>query len=267
MRDRSRRWLAAFLLTAAVAGGAGAAPLLAAPAPPQQVSGDDVQLPVDGDADPEEVRDEARRILEQDRYQAPTQDRNVLQRVRDWIADRLPDLPSIDGAPREGGQDVLGVVTIIVIVALVGAGVAWVVVNTRRRRRGDDEDEATDADVDVEPLRSPTEWSAEAERCEREGEHRGAVRARFRATTTRLADRGLVADTPGRTAGELRADMAERAPAAVASFALLADLFERTWFGRVPAGPDDAATARRLADQVLEQAPRRRARADDEAEA
>ena len=144
------------------------------------------------------------------------------------------------------------------VVVLGGlAAITYVVARTRGTRRTPDE--PADADVDVTPLRTPDEWDAEAERCERAGDHRGAVRARFRALTTTLARRDLVADTPGRTAGELRIDVAERAPALAPAFGAVADLFERVWFGGGAAGPEQSAAARDLARTALAAAPRRAA--------
>jgi hypothetical protein len=220
--------------------------------PARQLSGDP-QLPVDPDRDPERTRERADEILRGDEYRAPdAQDRSVFDRLREWIADRLPTL---DGVGTGAGGRLFSYVVFGVVVLGGIAAVAYVLARTRGTRRTPDE--PADTDIDVTPLRSPDEWDAEAERCERAGDHRGAVRARFRALTTALARRDLVADTPGRTAGELRVDVADRAPALAPAFGAVADLFERVWFGGDPVGPEQSATARDLARRALAEAPRR----------
>jgi hypothetical protein len=262
MPERQRR-AALGLLVAVLLGLALAGPVVAVvgDAPARQ-SGEDLQLPDDPGRDPEQTRERADEILRGGEYQSPdTRDRSVIDRIREWIGDRLPDL----GSPTAGaGADIFAYVVFGVVV-LGGLGaITYVVARTRGTRRAPDE--PTDADVDVTPLRTPAEWDAEAERCERAGDHRGAVRARFRALTTSLAHRDLVADTPGRTVGELRTDVAERAPTLTPAFGAVADLFERVWFGGGTAGPEQSAAARDLARTALAAAPRRGAagRHDDE---
>jgi len=228
---------------------------------PARQSDEDGQLPVDPAPDPERTRERADEILRGDEYRAPdTRDRSIIDRVRKWISDRLPDL---GGGPTGRGLDTLAYVVFgVVVIGGLGA-IAYDVARTRGTRQASDGD--TDADVDVTPLRTPDEWDAEADRCEREGDHRGAVRARFRALTVTLARRDLVADTPGRTAGELRFDVAERAPTLTPAFGAIADLFERVWFGGQRAGPEQSAAARDLAAAALAAAPRRAAaRTDDD---
>ncbi|HMJ77391.1 MAG TPA: DUF4129 domain-containing protein, partial [Iamia sp.] len=163
----------------------------------------------------------------------------------------------LDGPTTGAGTNILSYLVFGVVVLGGLAGLVYVVVRAQGTRRAPDEE--ADVDVDVTPLRTPDEWEAEAERCERAGDHRGAVRARFRALTTSLARRDLVADTPGRTAGELRTDVAERAPALVPAFGAVADLFERVWFGGETAGPEQSTAARDLAARALAAAPRRAA--------
>ncbi|HEU5151075.1 MAG TPA: DUF4129 domain-containing protein [Iamia sp.] len=229
---------------------------------PARQSEEDLQLPVDPDRDPEETRERAEEILRGDEYQAPDPgDRSVLDRVRDWIADRIP---RIDGPGDGTGSRVFGYVVFGLVLVGGIAAVAYVLARTQGTRRP--AVEPTDAEVDVTPLRTPTEWDAEAERCVRAGDHRGAVRARFRALTTALAERDLVADTPGRTAGELRDDVAERAPTLTPAFGAAADLFERVWFGGDPVGPEESAAAHDLARTALAAAPRRAARPEPDEE-
>jgi hypothetical protein len=224
----------------------------------------DVQLPVDPGRDPDEARERAEEILDGDEYQAPgPEQESALDRLREWIGDRVPDL-NLGGAG-EGGSKIFSWIVVIVVAGGALTAAVLVLARTRGARRAPDE--ATDADVDITPLRTAEEWSTEAERCERAGDHRGAVRARFRALTTALARRDLVADTPGRTVGELRGDVAERAPTLTPHFAPIADLFERVWFGGAAAGPEQSGAARDLAAAALAAAPKRPAGPTDEEDA
>ena len=248
-----RRHIPLALLAALVLGLGLAAPVVAVGGGPARQVSDEPQLPVDPDRDPDRTRERADEILRGDEYRAPdTRDRSVFDRLREWIADRLPRL---DGVGTGAGGRAFSYVVFGVVVLGGLAGVAYVLARTRGTRRTPDE--PADTDIDVTPLRSPDEWDAEAERCERAGDHRGAVRARFRALTTALARRDLVADTPGRTAGELRADVAERAPALTPAFGAVADLFERVWFGGGTVDAEQSTAARELARRALADAPRR----------
>lgn len=264
-RARAGRALGLALAGAVLAGaGVGGGALLgAAPAPAAQAPEDRPQLPGTR-ADPDAAREGADDILARPEYQGPDQSQDtIVDRIRRWIADRF-DQDSGPSAPDPGN----GPAYVIMALVLLGtvAAVAWTVVGARRTHRDRHGDDDVDAEVDVTPLRSARGWAEEAERCERAGDHRGAVRARYRALTATLADRGLVADTPGRTAGEQRDDVAGRAPELVPTFAAVADLFERAWYGAEAAGPADAEAARHLADRALAAAPRRR-RDDPEGEA
>ncbi|MGI8940230.1 MAG: DUF4129 domain-containing protein [Iamia sp.] len=253
-RRRSGRVLAAAAVVALVVvpGGARPAPAQGPGAVAAQQSSDGPQLPTDPDVDPDGIRREADEILAQDRFRAPEEGgRSLLDRIREWVGDRMPRVRGPRGATADGLS--LVVVGVVVVVA-VGLA-AWVVATSRRSRAAPDDD-ADDSEVELTPLRSPSEWTEEAERCEAAGDHRGAVRARFRSLTSALAERGLVGDTPGRTVGEIEADLSARAPGALPAFVPVGELFERTWFGSTQAEPEDSAAARTLAARALDAAPR-----------
>ncbi len=251
--------LVALALILGALGGSTPSPALAAasPAISRQATPDDPQLPVDPTADPDRARERADEILRGDEYDEPdTRDRALLERIRRWIGDRLPRL---DGDGTQTGTELFSYLVLGVLGIGALAAITYVLVGTRRSRRADHE---IDADVDITPLRTTDEWEAEAARCDAAGDHRGAVRARFRSLTTALADRGLVADAPGRTAGEMRDDVAARAPELVAPFGAVADLFESVWYGARRAGPEEARAARDLGRAALAAAPRRVTRPD-----
>lgn len=213
------------------------------------------QVPVNPEVDPDRSRDHAEDILDGDEYQEPSRaDRSVPDRVREWIADRIPDI-DIGGDGRSSSAARLFAYALIGVV-LVGtvAVIVRVLVHTRGTRESDED---TDSDVEVLPLRSSSEWEDEAARCRAAGDHRAEVRAWFRATTSALADRGLLPTTPGRTARELGRDVEERAPAASPLFGELGVLFEAVWYGGATAGADDGDRAADLSRRTLAAAPRR----------
>lgn len=257
---RGRRSLSAVVAAGALAAAVLSLSPVAAAAPgqptpvPRQSAGDGPQLPVDPEADPDRTRARAEEILERSEYQAPgPRDRSLLERVREWIGDRVPEVDR-----PEGDDQVVDLASLVILLAVAATAVAGLVIvlrSARRTRRGSADE--PDVEVEVTPLRSARGWTDEAERCEAAGDHRGAVRARFRALTTTLVDRGIVADAPGRTAGEMRADVAERAPEMAAPFDSVARLFEEVWFGGAASGPEASRAAHDLVRRALDAAPRR----------
>jgi hypothetical protein len=111
--------------------------------------------------------------------------------------------------------------------------------------------------VDTEHRRAASQWASDAARYEADGEWKLAIRARFRELVRTLVDRAQVADLPGRTSGELLADLARTTPAAGDDFQTAALLFELPWYADVPTGEDEntrfrAAATKVLAAEVLE---------------
>jgi hypothetical protein len=104
---------------------------------------------------------------------------------------------------------------------------------------------------EVEERRSVDEWEAAARRHEAAGEWKEGLRCRFRSLVERLVGRGAIPDVPGRTAGELRADVDAALPPVAADFAGAVDLFERAWYGDLPTGPEEAARFQDHAHRVL----------------
>ncbi|HEV7722404.1 MAG TPA: hypothetical protein VGO60_14020, partial [Iamia sp.] len=103
---------------------------------PARQAGDDLQLPVDPDRDPDQTRRRAEEILRGDEYRAPeAQDRSVIDRVREWIGDRVPDL---GGTTTGAGADIVAYVVFGVVVAGGLAGLAYVVVRAQGTRRAPD---------------------------------------------------------------------------------------------------------------------------------
>lgn len=182
------------------------------------------------EVDPGEAREQARRILDGDRYQAqdvPRPFRGVLR----WIGERVED----------AGRPVVDVLSTPLGMALgllgVGVATALVVVSLVRRRNRVAERVA----VERGRARSldPDALEAEADRSEAAGDLAAAVRLRFRAGVVRLERAGVVPARADATTARLvgRVD--------VPAFAPLAQAFDEVAYGGRPATADDVAVARR----------------------
>jgi hypothetical protein len=198
--------------------------------------------------DPEEVRRLADEILARREF-AP-KGRSWLERLLDWIARHLerflganPDAPgAATGGSRLFALAVLVVAVVVVVLVALRLRGTW-----HRRRRPPPEP----LDVDVETRRSANAWEQLAAQLEADGRWKEAMRARFGALVERLGDGGVVADVPGRTTGEYRADVRAAVPDVADEFAEAADLFDRAWYGDLPTGPTEAARFAEDAERVL----------------
>jgi hypothetical protein len=186
---------------------------------------------------------------------------SLLERIWEWIVAHLPgqdppDVPEPNLRPRGVSAPsidlkwpiILALLTIAVLVALrVKPGTG------RRRVKARKKDPVT---LTVAEARlAPDEWLDEARRLEGDHEWKGALRCRFRALVGELIGRGVAHDQPGRTSGELRADVRRQAPDRAAAFAEAAGLFDDAWYGDAPTGPVENERFRRLADEVLATGP------------
>jgi hypothetical protein len=75
--------------------------------------------------------------------------------------------------------------------------------------------------------------------------------ARYRELVAELVDRAVVGSVPGRTTGELRADVAANAAGVDAVFSEATLLFELPWYADAPTGPEQNARFKQLAAAVL----------------
>lgn len=198
--------------------------------------------------DPETARRVADEILGADRFAEP--ERSFLGRALDWIGDQLDRVFGGDPDPLGAGGDGGGGSAWLTVVLLVIAAALVVVAARAARRRwgraGRGRGERP-LDVAVEGHRSADDWDDLVRRLEADGRWNEAMRARFAALVEQLIEARVLADAPGRTSGEYRAELADALPQAAGPFADAAELFERAWYGGVPAGPDEAS---RFADDA-----------------
>jgi hypothetical protein len=189
--------------------------------------------------DPATARRAAHDILAQPQFRLSQP--SLFDRARHWAGQQLSRLlDDIVG----GHLGVIGAVVLVLIVALL----VWLAVVAVRGVQVD----RRPGGVELGSLRRPAaDWLAEAADCERRGDWRGALRARYRALVAELAGRGLVEEIPGRTTGEYRTEVGRSLPGAAPEFGSATDLFELAVYGDGPAGPPETERLRELADRVL----------------
>jgi len=197
------------------------------------------ELPVSRN-DPAKARKVADDVLARPEYRVPSP--SLVARVQQWLAEFFARVfAALVGG---GGASFFAW-------GLLALGIGVVAVLAARFSRGLTPDGSLPASSIPVPLRTATDWRAEAEAHERAGRWRPALRCRYRALVAELAAGGVVDEVPGRTAGEYRAAVTVAAPDVATEFAAATELFERAWYGRAPTGADDAAHLSSLADRVL----------------
>lgn len=191
--------------------------------------------------DPRVAREEARRILDQERFRVDAGPR-PLRGPLEWIGDRITAVAGAAGRVVAATPPVLRVLVAALVVALaVGAVVGLA------RRRGRSAAVATPAGPEDSSV-GPAELEQAADRAEARGDHEIALRCRFHAGLLRLDARGMIDLRPSLTTGEMRRRLGS------ATFDELAATFESVVYGGREAGPDDVRSARegwsRLAAEV-----------------
>jgi hypothetical protein len=194
--------------------------------------------------DPDTVRRLADDILARPEFRQPAP--SLFERVQQWLADRIGQVVE----SLVGGN--ANAISWLLFFALVGV-VVWFVLRFARTVQVDP---ARRPEVAVERRRTPAEWRAEAAEREAAGEWRAALRCRYRALVGDLAQRGIVPDIAGRTAGEYRVDVGRALPPVAPDFAGATELFERAWYGDIATGPAESEQFRALEERVLDGAGR-----------
>lgn len=203
----------------------------------------------EGPADPAVVREDVREVMSRPEF---SYEPSFMERIGDWIADQLDKLfPEAPGTGSTFGGGVGPLVGWILIVAVVVAAAVVIVVVVRNRVKVPArERDATESEV--EHRRKADQWARDAAAFEAEGRWKEALRARYRELVRTLVDRRQLPDIPGRTTGELRADLAVTTPDATVAFDRASLLFELAWYTDVPTGADENREFRRLAGAVLD---------------
>jgi hypothetical protein len=194
--------------------------------------------------DPAEVRDLADQILSQARYDEPAE--TIPEQVMSWLGDQLSRLVQALG----GGGGMFG--TLFAWAILLGAlgTVVFLLVRYGRVHLPALVAEP-EPEVMVELTRTPREWLDEADALEAAGRWEEGLRCRYRALVADLVRAGVIAEQPGRTAGEYARDVAARRPDVAPSFAAATELFEAVWYGGATSGRPEAERFQALAAGVL----------------
>jgi hypothetical protein len=196
--------------------------------------------------DPDEARRAADHILARPEYQWDDGSRDPISRLADWLAEQLNELLGATGS-----QAVLPAwVGWLVLMLLVGL-IVLVVYRNRHHLWRDRVTERAADHVVVDEGEADVDWAAEAERNEASGRWREGLRCRYRALIGALAERDVIADLVGRTAGEYARDVAARCPPASPAFAAATELFERACYGGADTGPAERDRFAAAAADVL----------------
>lgn len=186
--------------------------------------------------DPGELRERAGELLSRPPYreEPPGLLERAVTAVRQWLAEL------IDG--------VVGAVAADAMLAwlVVGIGLALLLLVVWRSTRGLTVDRSVETAASGEGGGRPArDWHALADDHEAAGAWDEAVRCRYVALVTRLAELGVIEEVPGRTVGELDAELHGSAPALAPAVAEAGGVFAEVAYGRLPA---DRARARRLGE-------------------
>jgi hypothetical protein len=191
--------------------------------------------------EPEHVRRVVQEVLSRPEYDPlrPT----LLERVLSWLGDQLGRLLERFAG---GAADLAAWLVILAVLAVAVALGLWLL----RRLRPD----PSVPDPLTGPAMPPEDWAADADRLERAGRWREALRCRYRELIAELAASGVVEEAPGRTTGEYLAQIRNELPEAAGPAAALTEAFEEVWYGNRTAGPEDVAALRADANQVRSRA-------------
>lgn len=186
----------------------------------------------------DEVRAAARGVLARPEYHR--HDPNAFQRAQQALADFVGRL--LNDAVR--GPGIVGLILFALVLAVI------VVASVRFTRQVTHEG-AVPSTGSAVTRKTASDWRADGVARERAGDWRGALRCRYRALVADLAERGVVEDVPGRTAGEYRREVAGAVPDAAGDFAGATELFEQSWYGHASTDAADALRFDELAGRVL----------------
>jgi hypothetical protein len=157
-------------------------------------------------------------------------DRNLLDRFRDWLGEQLSGVGGPPSAPGWALPVALVVLAVVVAAILVVAVRRSPVVSRAGAGGG----------VLDEPHLTSADYRARAEAALARGAAATATADAFRAVAASAAERTLLDDVPGRTAHEIGTTLATVFPAEAGEVRDAADLFDRVVYGRVPVEVEDA---------------------------
>ncbi|TNC23169.1 DUF4129 domain-containing protein [Amycolatopsis alkalitolerans] len=170
----------------------------------------------------------------------------VLDRVLNWLGQRLSDLFEAASTAVPGGP--LGLLVLLAVLVLVVVVVRLRVGKLARNAR-------VPAAVFEERVRSAQDYRQAADQAFANGDFGSAVRDRFRAIVRGLEEHGVLDVRSGRTADEAARDAGARLPGSAAELAAAARLFDDVHYGDRPAAPEDYRRLSALDEQVQRERP------------
>lgn len=168
----------------------------------------------------DEAREAAERELSDPIYHAD--DPSLVERVLDWIGDRLIDLLDRLSGVAPGG--ITGLLVLLAVAVLIAVAVKLRVGKLARTRR-----ERTT--VLGARARTAAEHRAASEKALADGDHRTAVAERFRAIVRELEQRAVLEVRGGQTADELAAAAGAVLPDQADGLRAAARLFDDVYYG------------------------------------
>ncbi len=185
--------------------------------------------------------DEARSLLRRELLAPEYHDQNLVQRTQDWLARRIDGgISSASDAPP------LQTFAAMLVVLLLLAGLAFVLSRARRTARAAQERRTvlTSEQVTADELR------ARALAALADGRYEDALVDGFRALTLRQVERGRLDDSPGATAHEVAAVLADAHPHQRLRVDTAARLFDAVLYGDRAATHEQAAGVLALDDEL-----------------
>ena len=161
-------------------------------------------------------------------------------RFRRWLSNWFYRLRS---SHVKGGSSIGAYVLFAIIVVGIVAIIVWWL-RQAAREHSVEEAKATSRH------KSAADWNAEAGAFVARGMYRDAVRCRYKGLVAMLAERHLLHEVPGRTAGELRGDVTRDLPSASIPFDAASTLFERAWYSSDDVSEADLAKFDELSNAV-----------------
>jgi Domain of unknown function (DUF4129) len=190
--------------------------------------------------------DQARSWLEEELRSAAYHRAPLLDRLVQWVEDRLADLSSpsahLSGAPT--------VVTVLLTLLVAGL-LLWVLPRVRRERSV----RRPAGAVLVDPRVTAAQYRARAAEARGTGRYGDAVLDSFRAVARDLSERTLLDDAPGLTAHEVSVAAAAAFPGDAAGLARAADLFDSVRYGSATASRQDADDVAALDARLARERP------------
>jgi len=200
-------------------------------------------------ADPDTIREAAKEILARPEF---GDHRSVIERAVDWIGGLLSDIFGRLAGGVGSGAGFLG--PLIQLSVVVGAAVVIaLVVRSIIRALGSRHPKTPSEGLVVvfgETV-DPSRLAQQANEAEAQRHWKQAALARYRHLVASLILAGVLADVPGRTTGEYRAEFGASSPGTAADFDQATAMFERAYYGDAAVNSDDYSEMRRLTSSLL----------------